>query len=232
MKYYNKNNELIELNLELAKFHGGCSNIYQITQDIYFKKYFEYTQESARINLEIFQNLKKLNHPHTNEIIDLLYDFDETTNLNTFNKPLPKKVAGYLYIFLKEENIDILQAPTEYILYNITELEKLCYILTELKIKIRDLKRENTIFHEDKIILIDLDSLKLSKQSYTDLVAYNQKILYSYLISLFLESKSYSWKYKTKISSLFESGDQYDNIASTLQKKLKNYKNVMEYIQK
>jgi hypothetical protein len=231
MLYYNSNGKLINYNLNEPKFYGKSSKIFQLEDNCCLKQYFPYSTRNVRIDLETFNILKKLNHPNVNKVLEIYYEENKIKKIEYLKSHIQDlEVDAYKYLYIEDSFIDIIKEPTEYLLYNLEELEKLTKIFTELKIWMRDFKRENTVFFKDKIILIDLDCCKLVKSnSVFDLYSNNIDCLQNLFIDLFEKCKSYSYRYENEIFDLFSlDGDR--TITSSVSKKLCKYKTPLDYI--
>lgn len=232
MYYYNSKGELICFNLGESKYQGKSSRIFQLKDDYYLKQYFSYSTSNVRMNQELFNILKRLDHPHINKVLELYYDSAKIKSKEYLTSHIQNlDVDAYKYLYIEDRFANIIKESTEYLLYNLQKLEELTYIFTELGIWMKDFKRENTVFYKDKIILIDLDCCKLVKNnSYDDIQRNNTDCLQELFIDLFEKCKSYSYRYEDEVFELFTK--EGNSLTSSVSKKLCKYKTPLDYIKK
>ena len=231
MEFYNFKGEQISYDLKNPKYQGKSSQIFELGNGYCLKRYFPYSTESVRMDLELFRLLKMLNHPNINKVLELYYDFSKIKNPEYLRKHVQNlEVDAYKYLFIEDSFNDIIKESTEYLLYNLQELEKLTHIFTELGVWMRDFKRENTVFFEDRIILIDLDCCKVIKDcTCDDILKNNVQCLEELFIDLFEKSKSYSYRYEDEVFELFAS-EENSSLTSSVSKKLCRCKIPLDYI--
>lgn len=234
MKYYNTNGKLVDFELGLPINNGQCSNIYKLDEDYAFKEYFKYTSYRARMSYEIYKILKDLNYSHTNKVIELYYEYDKIDNKNDLVNNLNNyMIDGYKYLYINEDNINILEMPSEYLLYNLSALENFIDSLIEQDVYALDLKRANTVYTSDKIILIDLDCLRKGPfANFNNIKEYNKKELTNLFINLFKNCSSYLYQYEHEIISLFSVNISEKSVTSSVSKKLINCKRPIDYIKR
>ena len=232
MFYYNSNGELISFTLGELKYQGKSSKIFRVKDEYYLKQYFSYSTSTVRMDLELFHILKKLNHPHTNKILELYYDRTKAKSKEYLMSHIQDlEVDAYKYLYIEDNYVDIMKESTEYLLYNLQELERLTNIFTELGIWMRDFKRENTVYCQDKIMLIDLDCCKLARNnSHYDIQRNNKECLQELFIDLFEKCKSYSYRYEDEVFDLF--ANEGTTLTSSVSKKLCKCKTPLDYIKK
>lgn len=132
-------------------------------------------------------------------------------------------VDAYKYLYIEDRFANIIKEPTEYLLYNLEKLEELTYIFTELRIWMKDFKRENTVFDQDKIILVDLDCCKLAKNdSYDDIQRNNVDCLQGLFIDLFEKCRSYFYRLEDEVFELFMK--EGDSLTASVSKKIVSIK--------
>ncbi len=231
MEYYNSKGERIIYNLNKPKYQGKSSQIFELESGYCLKQYFPYSTESVRMNQELFCLLKKLNHPNINRVIELYYDFSKIKSLEYLRSHIQSlEPDAYKYLYIEDSFIDIMRKSTEYLLYNLQELESLINTFTELGVWIRDFKRENAVYFEDRIILIDLDCCKIIKDcSHDEIQKNNTRCLEELFIDLFEKCRSYSYKYEDEVFDLFTSEENI-SITSSVSKKLCRCKTPFDYI--
>ena len=231
MYYYNSKGELLNYDLNHPKHQGKSSNIFWLKEKEYLKQYFFYSTTNVRMDFDLFTILKKLSHPHTNKILELYYDKNKIKNVESFIKHIKDvEVDAYKYLYIEDHFVNIIKESTEYLLYNLQELEHLIHIFTELNIWIKDFKRENTVYFKDKIILIDLDCCKIEKNRNSDDIYKNNILcLQELFIDLLEKCKSYSYRYEEEVIELFALTEK-NSLTSSVSKKLWKYKTPLDYI--
>lgn len=238
MQYYNSKGELLDFTLSKSFNHGTTANIYKLEDSICFKIYYTFINYFG-MNSDIFNIIKEINHESTYKLLDTYYDKEKINNPNSLKRNLNNyKIDAYSYYYLEESNIEIFDIDCEYLIESINKLEEFISILSELKVEMFDIRRENAIFTSNGIVLIDLDGCKIDKtaNSSTNLTAtWNKKRLIHLLIDLFIKSEKYDISYSTncrekeKIYELF-SFDLEKSIKESVSKKLIKCKNVDEYL--
>lgn len=134
------------------------------------KKYYKNT-DSGRISLSVFDYLKDISNPHLIQFEDVFWE------RNSF--PLAQAKSdlsyfdGYISKYYQEEPINVLLAPTDYLLDNVRELDCLMERFANDGIQARDLSRSNAILSSDGIVLIDPDEFCEGKDKIAN--AYDNK---------------------------------------------------------
>ena len=180
MTYYNSNGEKREYT-NLKPFDSGdCGQLFSYDNDKLLKIYFERTHKDNRIKQYVYEVAKEMNNSHLINISELLYN-EKPNDLDT------QIVQAYTCEYIKKDDVDILTTPTEYLLENIHELDKIFKYFTSKKIVVDDVKPANTILQKDKIVLIDIDCFR--KVSYEDyILSYiNEQTIPTLLEGIFLE---------------------------------------------
>ena len=210
----NGDNDLDNL---LKKYHnnylcgGRTCNIFMNDKDVL--KLFWYNICNDKV-LKIIKDLKLDNFY---EIKDLLYDKN-----NLF--------IGYIMKYYENMNIDILTMPVDYTLDNLYFLRKSINILSDNNILAGDLRYDNVILNEDKIIVIDADEYILNNfYSFEKLRDSNLFFLNTLFTSIYTEScKIYHNDIDlNKINYLFNMSD-----SNNIHKSLKKYKYPIDYLKK
>lgn len=233
MKYYNTKGEIIDIVFGVSKNRGISSAIYQLKDELYLKQYFQYTSHRSRMDYTIFKILNEIHSPFTNRVLELYYEVENVSdkkkwidNLNHFSPD------AYKFIYLPEKPTDILLESIDYFLYNLQNLEDLMDVFAEYKVMVRDLKRENTIFFGDKIVLIDLDSCRVSESEYKEIRIWNRNQFLNLFVDLCMHCKSYSSHYGKEINQLFTFNEDSLCITNDVSKQLVKYKRVIDYIKR
>ena len=142
MYYYNSKGELICFNLDEPKYQGKSSKIFQLKDAYYLKQYFLYSTSNVRMDRELFNILKQLDHPHINKVLELYYDSAKIKSKEYLIKHIQSlDVDAYKYLYIEDRFANIIKESTEYLLYN----------LQKLGIWIKDFKRKILFFTKIKL---------------------------------------------------------------------------------
>ena len=176
MQLYTTDKLIKILNFEelLCIGYRGTANIYKIGDSIY-KKYFAYTSDKYKLDNDVFVVLEQFASENMIKILDPLYEDDDLL-----------QISGYIAKYYTKEKINIFDKEVDYTLENMNHIEKLFDELTENKIKVNDVKYENTILTKDKIILIDPDAYKIVNYEKERLKIANKKELMKLFKSIYL----------------------------------------------
>lgn len=232
MEYYNTKGELVTFRKEKYKTEGKSAEIYQIKKDFYLKKYKKETSRTARMDYDVFRILKKLNHPFTNQVLELLHETGHVYNKEKLILyPDSFQTDAYTYLYLKDRNIDIVKKSVDYFLYNVEKLEELMDIFTEYYLVASDLRRKNAVYNGDKIVLLDLDCCKIQpNRKKEEIQSLNKTELRNLLESLLLWSKSTSYEYQEAINKLILGNKE--NVTNELKRRLINCRTPFDYIKR
>lgn len=232
MQYYNSKGELVEYNFNYAFSQGDCARVYK-KDDIIFKKYYS-NLKNGRISYDIFEMLKSIDNPHLLSLLDTFYIKDEVIDYERFKNDIRSFIIdAYTYKFVGEDNIDILTMPTDYTLDNLSEIEKLIEHLTSLHIQVLDLKRDNSLLTNDRIILIDPDLFNKCDIAMDNLKAHNNIMLMILFKSIFLLSLSGDKSIIKGIYRLFEIEDfNSQSLSYEVSRKLTGYKRPIDYLRR
>lgn len=159
MAYYNREGKRLDIREEnlfflgegyQAKvFHDGKRAFKQ-----YKKRNYAY---SAKISLTIFDYLKELHHPNLFSLDDVFCKLDDSS-FSLFRSGIqPFRVDGYTSKYYAYDSTNVLLAPTDYLLDNFRELDRLIERFSKDRILTFDLGRRNVILDPNNIILIDPD---------------------------------------------------------------------------
>ena len=233
MKYYDENdNEIIipDSILDNEIDYGACATVYRYTEDLCFKRY-----DRGMNNIEYFldtttyEALRNISNPHLVNIKKLLYK----------DKISKYKADAYLLSYYKEIYKDFLEVPTEYLLYNIEEIFKLLNKISEYKLRIHDLKRENILLTDTNIVLTDPDRWyfdNLSKEEIEKLNVNNITGLFGEMVKeslknnyldFLIENNLYDYVISNK---LFPLTSNKDRAMKVLSKRLNGYKQPIDYV--
>ena len=235
MEFYTEDNKKIfipDTILNNKVTNGHCGDIYELNSKLYLKIYKNIPiTEEAKLNTTLYKILKEIEHPNLGIIIEIL--FKEQNKFHyTADAYLIKKYLEYYQ--------DFLELPKEYIITNFEKLFELNKICSMKQIRYRDLKRENTLFTKENMVLIDLDFSEIVRDlSYHELLKVNNSKISSLFYNMALDSL------KTKHYKLLRENNLYDYVIASklfpittnsnksmkvLTKRLKNYARPIDYI--
>lgn len=233
MRFYDSQGNIESINFKRAFNHGGCSNVY-LSNGIVTKKYYDYTNH-CRIDNEVFEYLKGVDNPHFINLIDYYYEVSKIYYPDGDERDIKEVIKQYLidvyrYYYIKSDDVDILTAPTEYILYNFEEIEKLFKRFAKDKLMVYDMKKQNTVLTKDNIVIIDPD-LFCFKDDKKMCKSFNRVMLSYLFIHLFLDNPRYEMEqYRSKIDDLFTFKNETGNLIGPLSKRLSRYKRPIDYL--
>lgn len=232
MKYYDENGKEIIIPdsvFSVEDNHGKCGTIYKFSDDLCIKRYdrdiyFDY----CLLNTSIYDDLKTIKSDNLVDIKMPLYKDNKSI------------IDAYLLTYYKEQYDDFLEIPTEYLLYNLEEILKLIKEISEYKIRLDDLKRENIILTKDNIVLIDPDrwyykfkdsEKEIEKLNINNIMAMFSKItkesLKNNYLDFLIENNIYDYVISDK---LFPLTSNKDRAMKVLSKRLKGYKRPIDYV--
>lgn len=235
MKYYDKNNNEIIIPasvLDNEIGHGQCATVYRYTEDLCFKRYDRDIKIKRNfLDTSIYDCLKGIDNPSRVDIKKLLYE--DINNKYTAD--------AYLLAYYKEVYQDLLEVPTEYLLYNMEEIFKLIEEISKLQIRfdLYDLKRSNLILTDTNIILIDpdtwfferLDIPKIEKININNIMGMFGEIAKESLKNNHLEFLIKNNLYNYNVSNkLFPLTSNKDRAMKVLTKRLNGYKRPIDYV--
>lgn len=224
MGYYNRNGEKLEIKKENLFYLGSGyqAKVYRHETRI-VKKYYPNT-DSGRIPLSIFDRLREIHNPHLMQLEDVFFEssFQEERD--------PRFFDGYIAKYYEDHSINVLLAPTDYLLDNFRELDRLMECFASNGIRVRDLSRFNTILGSDTIILIDPDEFGEGSNKVSNAYT-NKRLLLGLLRSLCRSSllPNLGIRFGT-LSNLIDFEVHYDtDIAHQLTKRIGAYKRPIDY---
>ncbi len=235
MKYYtNDGKEIIIpdniVNKKINACHGECGTIYRYTDSLCFKRYDRNIQNEVYfLGTDIYKVLSQINSPNLVDIKELLFKDKEKRNV----------ADAYILKYYIETYESLLERPTEYLLTNMEGIFSLLKEISNYEIRIRDLKRENLIFTDKHIVLIDPDwwyFYKLNKKEILKLNINNIMGLFNRLIEtdlrnnysdFFTNNNLYEYVVSNK---LFPITNNPDKAMKVLSKRLGGYKKPIDYV--
>ena len=235
MKYYDENDKEVIipddiLNNEVG--HGVCATIYRYNEDLCFKRYDRgiYLEKNF-LKTDIYKDLRNINHPNLVNSKKILYK----------DKKYKYTADAYLLSYYKEIYDDFLEIPTEYLLYNLEEIFKLLKIISEYKIRLDDLKRENILLTEENIVLTDPDLwdyeyLTKDKNEIEKLNINNVMGMFSEIAEESLQRNHIDFLINNNLyhyiisNKLFPLTSNKDRAIKVLSKRLNGYKRPIDYV--
>ncbi len=146
MTLYNEENKQVEIGTEIIG-GGHCSEVHGFNGRICAKVYYDSCLIKNRIKEDIYKDLKTIKTDYLVRIYQLLYKDSSS-----------KIVAdGYLMKQYKDNLLEILGKEIEFTLYMMEQHLKLFDQLADKHIIVTDLKLENMIYTDEKIVLLDPD---------------------------------------------------------------------------
>lgn len=130
----------------------GASALIYLENNEATKVYFDEVLENDRLSIDMFNYIKNLNHDYLLK----LHKY-ELTKLNEL------VIKSYTYDYLEKIKPKYISNIEEYLLNSFNEIEKLARYLADERIRMMDLYETNTIYTNDKIVLIDPDLYKFDK---------------------------------------------------------------------
>lgn len=235
MKYYDENDK--EVIIPDSVFdnevgHGQCATIYRYSEELCFKRYDRDIKIKRNfLDTSIYDCLKNVDNPSCVDIKKLLYE-------DKNNKYI---ADAYLLAYYKEAYQDLLEVPTEYLLYNMEEIFKLIKEISKLQIRLDlyDLKRNNLILTDSNIILIDpdtwfferLDIPKIEKLNINNIMGMFDEIAKESLRTNYLEFLIKNNLYAYDIThKLFPLTNNKDKAMKVLSKTLNGYERPIDYV--
>ena len=146
MIYYNKDNEEFDSSEYKYFSRGMCARVYK-RDDILFKVYDLDCKYRLYLSKKMFKLLKELKIDNMVELIDFYHQFK--------SKILP--MDAYTMKYVGGKDVDILTASKEYIVDIANQLDETITQLSEHKIVMHDAHRENILFKENGVTIIDPD---------------------------------------------------------------------------
>lgn len=238
MEYYNEKNERIDVSDEVLKreiSHGVCGTAYRYDENTVLKCYDRgLTNVAFIMNKTLYETLKKINSDNVIEIKELLY---KKENKNHFI------ADAYLSTYYQEKYDKLLEVPSEYLLENIQSILNLSNQLSDICYRFEDLKRNNMILADKKIVICDNDgwfnSYQMEKLSKYQIRSLNiNAITYTFAKIIRDELKSDHLKFLIKNNLYFSSvenklfplTDSANKTMKVLSKRLNGYKRPIDYI--
>lgn len=237
MKFINEKGKKINLNNYTFLNNGKCANTYH-NNTLVFKEYNKDTISEFKISKDVFDILKDIDNPNFIK----LYDTYMLTTL--FERILYSlnaicfSIDAYTAKLYQKENINPLYINKEYLLYNLSEIEKLLNLISSLGIKVDDIHTGNTVYTKDRIIIIDPDFFKLSHTSESRIKSWNKRNVLVLFQSMIEDSKELKCKDRKALLDWFDDNFSVSkvtediNITYNIAKQLKYVKKPIDIIRK
>lgn len=234
--YYDCYGKKIEIDKENWRYlnRGNWGSLVQ-KENTVLKEYFSTTPVNYRINLELFHILKTIKNKH---FIQLYAIYSEMNLLELFLYKLKIKnfkIDAYTAKYYPDDSINVLYEHIDYLLDNLSELEKLFSIFTEERIVTKDVRRENMILGKTGIVIIDPDIFYKSTASKEWISLQNKKELLSAIQNVCNESLQSHPRFKELYSKIYTAltdvkVEETTDITYKIYQKLKSVKRPIDYL--
>ncbi len=219
------NEHFIDLSREFN--NGCCGRVYFLDEDNkrVFKKYYVNTLSDYRLKYSVFVILNEMRHPN---IICPLEDYYDS-------KPddlKPSIMAGYTYDYIIGHAVDLLYRPKDYLLENLRSIEKLFDQLAKEGVQVSDLKPDNVVLNENRIVIIDPDCFqKMPKEAIKYTSRMNKRLLLYLMRDLLSKNMGPTSFCIRDINSLFSSElEDEKDMTSFVAKRLMFKKRIIDYL--
>lgn len=224
MTLYNEENKKVEIGTKIIG-GGHCSEVHEFNERICAKVYYDSCLIKNRIEEDIYKDLKTVKTDYLVRIYQLLY-----------KDPSCKTVAdGYLMKQYTANLLEILGKEVEFTLYMMEQHLKLFDQLADKHIIVDDLKLENMIYTDEKLVLLDPDLFYYRKDfdvkscrlvNYHELVSFYKKIYEEEIIKCkFLDR----FKREIVLNELFDFKEDCQ-LVKRLSDNFKGYKYPIDYV--
>ena len=188
MSYYNQKYKKLNINLEGFEYLNEGWNA-QVCQNgkIAFKEYFPEIRHFNRMDLKVFNILRSINHQHFIKLYDAYCMIREEDLIKYKEKEKDFRIDAYTSKLYQKSDINPLYEPTDYLLDNFRELEKLFEVFSRNKIHTEDVKYKNSIVTDKGIVILDpdlyrenttFDEQKLHRLNKRKLLSFFETMLY------------------------------------------------------
>lgn len=153
MAYYNRDGEKLKIDRKKLEYlgHGQCADVYKYKDDDTIFKEYSDSVLAYRLVPEVFDVLKAINDNHLMKVYDIYENRDLKREIDSFI------VDAYTAKYYKKDGTQILTEPTEYLLENLYELERIFNTLADNRVAVNDLRSANTIVNKEMVTIIDPD---------------------------------------------------------------------------
>ena len=167
MIFYSSKNDILDTDKYMKYDTGGNSVIYKKeNEDVLFKVYkvdSTYKYHMAKRN---FNMMKEYDIPNLVKLLDYYFQYKQKANAI-----LP--MDAYTMKLVDGNRVDLIDMDKNYINQVLLQLEEIIDRLTERKLLIGDAHKDNIIFNENGVTLIDLDQI-------THMSLFTKKTIYSF----------------------------------------------------
>lgn len=205
---------------------GDCANIFYDNK-IIFKIYDEDLPLKYKIQPDIFNVLKEINNPHFIKLYDLYMHVNLLERFLYLIHSINFMVDCYTAKYYKKEKLDPMFMDKEYLLNSLYEIEKIFNELAINKIKVSDIKKNNTVYTNDSIVIIDPDFFRFSTESQEDIKKWNKRNIITLFESILLSPSEITLDERDKlrkwyidnplIRKVYNANNATDEIAKKLQ---------------
>ena len=234
-EYYDRNNNKIIIPDEILEDYlnnGECGTIYHYHSDSCIKIYNQkYTETMHRLDVRIYEALKEIDSPNLIDIRELLFNEESQTHYHA---------DAFISKYYEEKYHDFLDIPTTYLLENVERIISLSSKLSQKKIRLHDLKRENVVLEDKNIVFIDPDMWYYSNLSHREIRNLNINALSSFFNRMVKESLKLSHQdlimgstlyfEQTVTDKLFPLTGNANKQIKVLTKRLHNFERPIDYI--
>lgn len=213
---------------------GGCSYISHNETEIW-KEYFSDTKPWCRITEEVFDLLKSINNEHLIELFDIYTTLSSSEFEKYQNKEIPFRTDAYSARYYPNNETRLLEEPTDFLLDNFWEIEKLFDTFTDESTLTEDVKRENAVIGPNGIIIIDPDCFQTIHFPKEKIAIKNKKNILELLRSIAI-AEMIEDNYNKELASIYDLTDieitKDTNVTYEISKKLKGTKTPKDYCMK
>lgn len=241
--YINKSLRILSVKEKDFMSSGSCGKVYSKSDEQIIKTYFKETVDLYKLNNDVFSIIKDIKSPNLIEIYDVY------TSLIHYYKYLRGKtefkVDAYAAKYYQGTEKNVLRDSKEYLLENMYGLEQLVHELSNSAILVGDLSRENTIFTESNMVIVDPDLFSHSVLSFKEnqeenIISYLDYIAFLFIDELIKEEKKYNRDYSKLKKQIFLESIRIrkkiigsdKSIVDELSKVLRFHKSPMEFFTK
>lgn len=233
MIYYNRDGESREFDKNRMEYvdHGKCAEVFH-DGNIIFKEYYSTTKNIRRLSPDIFDILKDINNEY---FIDIFEIYSKQKNIED-TKESTFKIDAYTAKYYEKENINVLYEPTNYLLENFREIERLSDFFSKNQILTIDLHIDNIIINSNQMIIVDPDCFKIDRLN-KNLQLINKLLILHLFYSMCKSDILYEKENKEQMLRILSdfvdiSINQNTDITYEISKRLKYVKRPIDYFKK
>lgn len=197
-----------------------------------------YTSVAEPIPYIVFEILKEIQSPHLVKLQRRFYcRFSDADIEQLQTRPTTVPIDAYTRKYVREEKIDILKREKEYLLENISELQKLFDSLSQKRVSVTFRRKEDVRVDSNGIIIINPDAFLMNDDA--NLTFYNRIALLTSVRALAIQEYKEQLLHPNipsankAIVDLLDSSMATDaDIAESLSRKLEGVKKPIQYVKK